>query len=663
MANIIRKATNTVAVKNPSKNKSIIGDFFDKCSLSYFQKKYYDDFKKEHYDAVKDIIHVFLGLKIHHVILQAPTQSGKTTVMGLLYDVINENESFLSLKKCLGIKKVIYLTGDNQVELSEQNMQEFRTKFCKMSLTPIRLSGRNPCKVEDYITMEKKWKEIAKTPFIMAKNGDCKKFRDKVKEFTLDNTLIMVDESHYGTKDINSQVNKLFQEFDIDFSGDPKKLKSTNTYVLSVSATPYNEEFADKINNDGDLAKGIVNYKSGKGYVGFPHLWHWKMIDGLKDNSIAKERKKFVDFLKKQRNKMDNIFEETKERHAVIMRMQGTKTLLAQLGEKELSKISSKYGFKLMIVDCGSSGKRHIDYDNAYDEIRCSQFDGGENILVIVKQGFSYGIVIPKDVKNLISTVYDYRPSSDRSTPDSTEQGLLGRMSGYYKNGMNKYLKLYIAEDHLQGLKSYYIDRPPSESPMPSKNKGGKIECTFEEWDNGVYKDEKDKLKHIELWNNDERKPLIFAGEEVDSFFERHTEFDYDELFDTNGRAKVGTITPIADAFNKELLKGRFDIDSLVDARRHIGNNSVSDKISATLGFVTPILSNASRRGWRTVDNAKKNKEGWAFVIDIKNRKGKKGIEIRTPYGHFGFSKETIVYKERENHLGYQKSELALAMA
>ena len=666
MANIIRKATNTVAVKTNTKN--IISDFFDKCSLSYFQKKYYDGFYVEHYDAVKSIIQLFVNGGKNHVILHAPTQSGKTTVMTMLYNVVNESESFLAIKKYLGIKRVIYLTGDNQFELSEQSMDRFRNQ-CHLPKTPIRISGSNPCKVSDFIALEKEWSKTCKTPFIMIKNGDCKSLK-KIKDFSLDNTLIMVDESHYGTRSFTSQVNQLLQQFGKDFSGDLNKLSKFKTYILSVSATPYNEEFADKVNSQekDDLLKGIIHYKPGKGYIGFAKLYKMGMVEGLKDNSDVKNKEKYIKFLKEQRTKMDSIYTKTKERHAVIMRMQGKKTLLSELGQKELSKIAKKYGFNLMIVDCKNTSRRNIDYENAYKEIRYSQFDGCDNVLVIVRQGFSYGISIPDDVKPFISTIYDYRPTYSDSTTDSTEQGLLGRMTGYHPNGLSKFLKIYIAEDHLDGLCAYHCTWPPSESPNPSKKSGEKTECSYEEWNNTVYKatasktKEKVKESYIVLWNNSKREPLTFKGEIVDKFFERHNDFDYNELLNNNGRAKVGTIAPIAEAFNKEILGERFKTQ-VVDARRLTNNGSASDHISETLGYVTPILSNSSRWKWRTVDNAINNKEGWAFVVDTRNVVGRKGFEIRIPYGHIGFSKDVKVFKERKNYKGYQKSELVAALA
>ena len=647
MTNMVRKATNTVAVKMVSKN--MLTELFDKCTLDYFKKKYYEGFYVEHYNAAKSIIQVFVNLAMHHVILHAPTQSGKTTVMTMLYNLINESESFLTIKKYLGIKKVIYLTGDNQFELSEQSMDRFRCQ-CHLPQPPIRISGSLPCKIDDFITLEKQWSKSNKTPFIMIKNGDCKSLKN-VKGFTLDNTLIMVDESHYGTKDIRSQVNQLLQEFGKDFSGDPDKLMKNKTYILSVSATPYNEEFADKVNNGDDLMKGIIHYTPGKGYIGFAKLHKDGMVEGLKDNSDVKEKAKFTKFMKEQRAKMDTIFEETNgQRHAVIMRMQGKKTLITELGQKELAKIADKYGFHLMIVDCKNTSKRNIDYDNAYKEIEYSQYDGGKNILIVVKQGFSYGISIPDEVKPLISTIYDFRPSFSNTTTDSTEQGLLGRMTGYHPNGISKYLKIYISEEHLEALYDYHCKFPPSESPMPSKKKGGKVECTIEEWDGTV--------QHVELWNNDERKPLIFSGKVVDKFFENHPEFHYNELFNSE-RAAIGTIAPIAEAFNKEVLGGRFKT-KLADARRLTNKDSQSDHIAENLGFVTPILSNASRLGWKKdfIVNPKPHTEGWECVVDIRKAKGKKGIEIRIPWGYIGFSKDVKEYKQRKNYKGYQKVDI-----
>lgn len=655
----IRKAANTLAVS--TKDGNIFGDFFKKCSLSYFQKKYYDKFYKEHYDAVKDIIQAFTNLSQNHVILKAPTQSGKTTVMTLLYNVVNESESYLAIKKFLGIKKVIYLTGDNQCELSEQSMDRFRRQ-CQLPIPPIRLSGSSPCTVDEFPNLVKEWEKSGKTPFIMVKNGDCKKFREKLKNFTLSNTLVMIDESHYGTKDINSQLNKFLQEFGKDFSGDPQKLAKTNTYILSVSATPYNEEFADKYYNNGDLLKGIVQYKAGKNYIGFSTMYKAGIIIGLKGNSHVTDKTIFVKFLKEQREKMDRIYVETNgQRHTVIMRMQGQKTLLAKFGKLELSKIAAKYGFKLMLVDHKNTSKRNIDYDNAYNEIKYSQFPTGKNILIVVKQGFSYGISIPDDVKPLISTIYDYRPTYSDTTTDSTEQGLLGRMTGYHPNGLSKYLKIYIAEDHLEGLWLYHCNFPPAESPNPPKKKGNKERCSEEEWENGRYENDADKKNHIVLWNNSELKPMVFKGKDVDNFFARHPEFDYEKLLSKSITKGSIYLPQIARVFNHEMLGDEFEEEFRVDNRRQIGNDSSNDKISATLGFLSPIISNSSRRGWRKPQN--NGKKGWIFIVDITKAKGKKGIEIRIPYGTIGFSKDTISCKQRKPYKGYQKKELAMAEA
>lgn len=97
MANIIRKATNTVAVSLSEEN--VLSSFFTKYTLDYFVKKYSDKYMIEHYNAVKNIITSIVEHKQNHIILEAPTQSGKTTVMTLLYLICND--SFIRTK--LGI--------------------------------------------------------------------------------------------------------------------------------------------------------------------------------------------------------------------------------------------------------------------------------------------------------------------------------------------------------------------------------------------------------------------------------------------------------------------------------------------------------------------------------------------------------------------------------
>lgn len=653
MANIIRKATNTVAVSLSEEN--VLSSFFTKCTLDYFVKKYSDKYYIEHYNAVKNIIISIVEHNQNHIILKAPTQSGKTTVMTLLYLICND--SFIRTK--LGIKRIIYLTGDNQVELSNQNMQRFWEQCC-LPKPPIRISGKNSCLITEVYDKMNEYEDKGRIPFIMIRNQDCSKFKKLLN--SLSNTLIMVDESHYGTRQLTSQVNKLLQNFGKDFSGDPKKLLKANTYILSVSATPYNEESADDSNNNGDLLKGIVEYRPGKEYIGFSGLYHKNMIEGVNDNSVVKDIDKFTDFLKEQRAKMDEIYAETKRKCAMIVRMQGEKTVLRDIGKNGLKKIASKYGFDIKII---TSEVENIDYFSAYDMIRFSQFEGGDNVLVIVKQGFSYGISIPDDIKPLIATIYDFRPNSGKdSTTDSTEQGLLGRMTGYHPFGINKYLKIYINQVMLLGLYGYHITREIDTPNIPNA-KNIKCRCTREEWDNRIYQPTKtkdaDKVKksYIVLWNNSTSVPLIFNGKVVDDFFERHPEFDYKELFDVTKTSPIknNTIAPIAEAFNREVLKDRFKT-SIVDARRQTSDD---DQIAKNLGYTTPILSNSSRWSWRIPEN--EGKEGWAFIADIRNRKGKKGIEIRIPWGHIGFSKDLTVYKDRKLWKGYDKVELEIAMA
>ena len=221
----------------------------------------------------------------------------------------------------------------------------------------------------------------------------------------------------------------------------------------------------------------------------------------------------------------------------------------------------------------------------------------------------------------------------------------------------------------LIGLKGYHIDRT-LDSPNVANTKNVKCRCTKEEWDNRIYQPTKtkdaDKVKrsYIVLWNNPMNVPLVFNGKVVDDFFERHPEFDYKELFDVtkNSPIKNNTISPIADAFNLEVLKGRFKTQ-IVDARRQISDD---DHIADNLGYTTPILSNSSRWLWRTPEN--EGKEGWAFIADIRKRNGRKGIEIRIPWGYIGFSKDLITYRDRVVYNGYNKTptkeeELEVAMA
>ena len=122
------------------------------------------DFFTEHFDAALEILKIMASDKPHtnHIILDAPTQSGKTSVMEMVYKLLN----FDNLYEKFGIENVIYMTADNG-------------------------SGKGALKFQTKNRFENHWKNYIHTlPIEFLKGSDFDKYIHAAH-----NTLIMVDES------------------------------------------------------------------------------------------------------------------------------------------------------------------------------------------------------------------------------------------------------------------------------------------------------------------------------------------------------------------------------------------------------------------------------------------------------------------------------------
>ena len=637
---MIKKIINTLGTK-----KGVIFEqWFENHTLKYFKDLCYKGFYKEHLKADKDLIYNMYVLGIRHNILYSPMQGGKTTCMSLGYNILNN--SFWRNK--FKITQIIYMIGDNQNELAEQAEDDFGEQCSVPFGTIIRLSGDNAIETDSLLEIIDNLKKRKLLTFVVIKSGDIKKLMN-VDGFSLDNTLIMNDESHIATKDKDSLINKLLQKNGLDYSGDNAKLKKHNAYILSVSATPYNEKYALKqntyeINDENkDIVKGNIYYQPGKAYHGFSDFYNNGLLIGLDDKTIVQDEEKFKSFLKDEKRRFDKLFKEDGIRYSMIVRVNGSKSLLPNSldkeSEKSLIKIAEDIGFDVVVL---KSGKSSIKYDKAYKAISFSQREGGRPILVLIKFGLKQGICIPNNIKKYILTLYDYWETST--------------------DGLNKNLRIYINKKHLDGLIDYHIGKK-TEFPFVAdrKENGVQVPCSLEIWENTIYKAIGKKTaadvkrEHIVVHNNSDLKPLIFEGADIDKWLAKHVDFNWGELLDKNGNASSGTLVKVAEAFNKEFLGGRFDEDLRIDTRRYVGNGRAGDSRAKNLGYSTPIVPNGCLIKWQKPKN--EGKEGWAFVFDISNSNGKKGIQIRIPYGTIGFVKdeERTVYKSRPHGDGYDK--------
>lgn len=581
--------------------KSFIGDFF----------------YSEHFDAAIEILSIMASSNpnTNHIILDAPTQSGKTSVMEMVYRILNYKELYAKY----GISNVIYLTADNG-------------------------SGEGALKFQTEERFKKHWKKYEHTlPIRFLKRSDLNKYANSIL-----NTLIIVDESQYGWREIESMCQKFLQKNGVNFTSG-NCLCENNTYILSVSATTQNERYGD---SELQL-KPIVTLKTGSGYIGFKEFIEMGVIKPLMSCDFIDSYDKLDDFLGQQAKKLKNIYKKTKVAKCVILRLFDNRKSGFETNSEEFEDIVENNGFTFQLITCRDS---KIDYNALQNSIFRNSFNyiknGRKFHLVVIKNAFSYGITIDEDIKKLIATCYDVR--KDYYSTEATEQGLLGRMSGYgCKKEDFEGLEIFVNEFHYNGIKLDKIyNSNEFSSPIKNVEKIDKVECNYDEWDGD--------FKNISLFID---KDYMYEGASIDDFFKRHKEFDYEALFKPESTPNDSSRTP----FVKEIITTfceEYGIDNykiIYDRRRIVIYNSKTERLLHCKSVM--IHKHNAGKLYKTIVEEAINKTSaiTAFIdITSSNKKTKKGIKIFIRKWHIGFAKKTPIVVEkrgkRKKYSGYDTS-------
>lgn len=372
-------------------------------------------------------------LKTNHVVVKGFTQSGKTGVFTALINIIiREN-----LSTILGINKFIYLTGDNSKALPKQTESRIKDQtFVQRDKNNVYVDLDGDNKTIDVRDGSKI------LPIHLIKNSDCRKC-----DVELSNSVIFIDESHYGTTKIQNSVNVFLQNNGINLQN-PSALEDKHIYIISNSATPYKEIESDVAHN-----KQYVLLEPGENYIGIDDF------NGQvekQEEHIMKDDGAFLNFMEMEiYDHLKDLENKTNIHKAVILRYSGKKQYL--LDELDKNKF---------YVREFNSNDNAIDYRAIEDAIIMQNLmfenkllKGEKNInipflIVVIKGAYRMGISIPSEAKRLIGAVYDVTLSKDNY--ETTEQGLLGRMCGYYNDEEWKNIKFYLNGDHWERLYDYY---------------------------------------------------------------------------------------------------------------------------------------------------------------------------------------------------------------
>lgn len=383
----------------------------------------FDDIKKQIFDnqidTGKDIVKHFTAYvqenenehnsRNNHVVLVAKMQSGKTGVCNSVVNILENDDQYLA--KYFNIDKYLFITGMNDTGLMQQTLKRIyhHDKYEEDEGQILCANDNNVCGGFKELENKKNAK------IFVFKNSDLKQ-----NDFILENCLVFIDESHFGSNEENI-LTKFLTNNGISWKN-TKELKDKNIYIVSVSATPY-----DEIISDISECKAIVELETTNNYVGVSEYY---------DNDCIFNALK-TDF-KENENGIIPIIDYIKIAHAKIKLNNNKGVIFIRVNKnQDIIKNNSWIKNTFKIVSINSKNGKNIDYDQINNDIQSlidSNIDTKTNrpIIFLIKGAYRAGVTIDKDHKDYIYMVYDL---SDKR--EATAQGLLGRMCGYRNDNLH----------------------------------------------------------------------------------------------------------------------------------------------------------------------------------------------------------------------------------
>lgn len=391
----------------------------------------------------------------NHVNVIASMQAGKTGTCNSVINIINSSK----LYKSMAIKKYMFITGMNDCGLKNQTYVRLKEQVIGASDDNIYIGKRSK-------------KNLSENKYFVLKNSDLLSY-----EGNIDNSLIFIDESHYGSNEKNI-LTKFLVKHGIDWK-DTNELIKRNIYIVSISATPFDELVSDTVN-----CKKMIELSTDNNYVGVTDYLKNDLIFDADKNDISYEGKIFDYIIDAHHRMIDND-----EDGIVIIRTRDFETIL------ENQYVQTHFD----VFEMSSSGSK-IEYDkfnrlieiiyNKNEEYKRKKKVLGElgikvdspntkPLLVLIKGAFRAGITINSKHKDIIYMVYD-----NGLKADTTAQALLGRMCGYRSS------KDHINKTYFYIKKTYADMYSQWENNFQNKNLIPCDKCVFEWADNGYQGDD-----------------------------------------------------------------------------------------------------------------------------------------------------------------------------
>ena len=336
------------------------------------QRKLYQNEK----NAAKQIISACLENGFRWCVLLAQMQSGKTmTYYFVIAEMLRRGQ----------VRKGIIFSGSAETELREQveeSKKDFFVKY-KAYLAAEHIDEYSKDEISDMCELMSEMIEIVWS-------ADLKKYKDDASE-----TFFVWDESHYA-QNTGMRPGEFLKKMGICPTGDPEQLAEKNSFLLSVSATPFSE-LSDQIHMEQH--KNIVRMVPGEGYYGVKHMLNANKIIGFH---------KWRDSLKT----------------ALEMHKNDSRPSYAILRKTAKSDITEIRDF------AQARGWLVVEYDSENKQIDMSSLNIApeRDTLIVLKGMLRMGKRLDK------SHISFAMEMSKSSSSDVVLQGLLGRMCGYNAN-------------------------------------------------------------------------------------------------------------------------------------------------------------------------------------------------------------------------------------
>lgn len=391
----------------------------------------------------------------NHVCVVASMQAGKTGTCNSVINIINTSK----LYKSMAIKKYMFITGMNDCGLKEQ--------------TYIRLKEQVMGASDDNIYIGKRSKKnLSENKYFVLKNSDLLSY-----EGNIDNTLIFIDESHYGSNEKNI-LTKFLVKHGIDWK-DTNELIKRNIYIVSISATPFDELVSDTVN-----CKKTIELNTDDNYVGVTEYLKNDLIFDTEKYDITENGRIFDLIMDAHHRMLDND-----EDGAIIIRTRNTETIVenqyvqTHFDVFEMTSSGTKIEYAKFNHMLNVMYENNVSYKRRKEALAKFGVElespTTKPLIVIIKGAFRAGITIDSRFKDMIYMVYD---SSVKA--DTTAQALLGRMCGYRSSKdkiTNTYF--YINKNHANMYSQW-------EGDFQNKNLIPCDKCVFEWTDNGYKGDD-----------------------------------------------------------------------------------------------------------------------------------------------------------------------------